>query len=112
MSKFEKQLKFFYNLNPSIYLDYAKLIAKKKGYDPNKLTLATDDKHKLNYDGVLFGAVGYKDKLIYSWLEYHNIIPKGTTLTKSTNYRKRAEKVMMRSNNKFSASSLSFNIIW
>ena len=101
-----------YNLTPLQYLDIAKYIAEKRGYDPERLTLSTDNKHKLEYDCIRFGAVGYKDKIIYSWLEHNNELPEGTAIKKGTNYRKRAERVMLRTNNKFSPASLAWSIIW
>lgn len=111
MSKFENQLNE-YNLNTTIYLNVAKIIAKKRGYDPKKLSLANDNIHKLDYDGVKFGRVGYKDKLIYAWLESNGLVPQGTMRQKYTNYRKRAKEVMKNTKNKFSPASLSYYIIW
>jgi hypothetical protein len=90
----------------------ARFVANKRGYDGNKLSISNDGIHKLNYDGVKFGRIGYNDKIIYTWLEHNNKIPEGTAKLKYTNYRKRAEKVMKETNNKFSPSSLSYYILW
>lgn len=109
--KFANQLEG-YNLTPSQYLDIVKHVAKQRGYNPKKLNLSYDNIHKLDYDGVKFGRVGYKDKIIYSWLEHIGDIPEGTTRTKYQNYRKRAVKVMKETNNKYSPSSLSYYLIW
>jgi hypothetical protein len=108
---FESQLEKI-GLTINKYLEIVKTIAKSRGYNPEKLTEATDGIHKLNYDGVKFGRVGYNDKIIYMWMEKHGKVPKGTTKMKYTNYRRRAEKVMKETNNKFSPASLSYNLIW
>lgn len=100
------------NLNPDKYLDFAKFIASHRGYDKNKLQLCNDGIHKLSYDGVKFGRVGYNDKIIYTWLEYNNKVPEGTAKIKYTNYRKRAKKVMEATNNFYSPASMSYNILW
>jgi hypothetical protein len=110
-SKFEKQLKE-YDLTLKSYLELAKLVASHRGYDPNKLRICHDGKHKLMYDNTKFGAVGYKDNIIYNWLEYNGKIPKGTAEKKRINYRKRAFKIMSESNNLSSSSSLSYYILW
>lgn len=56
-------------MNKKLFLIVAKHRAKAAGYDPNKLSLATDGVHKLNYAGTLFGNVNYKDYIQYSYLE-------------------------------------------
>lgn len=111
VTKFKNQLK---NINLSVddYLKMAQFIAKNRGYDPEKLKISTDGIHKLNYDGVNFGRVGYKDHIIYTWLEHNNKLPEGTAKLKKMNYRKRAEKVMKATNNKYSRASCSFYILW
>jgi hypothetical protein len=106
-----KQLKGV-KLTPKKYLKYARFIAKNRGYNPNLLTISKDGIHKLNYDGVNFGRVGYNDKIIYTWLEHNNEIDEGTTKKKYTNYRNRAYTVMKKTNNKYSPASLSFYILW
>lgn len=63
MSSFKK-----YNIDPTLYLEIAKARAKKAGYDPNKLILSKNKKHKLTYDGVHFGLHPYPDFIIYSIL--------------------------------------------
>lgn len=108
---FTSQLKNI-GLTPKKYLSLVKHVAKKRGYDPKLLSISNDSIHKLNYGGTLFGRVGYNDKIIYAWLEHNNKIPEGTMKKKYTNYRARAEKVMKETNNKYSPSSLSFNLIW
>jgi hypothetical protein len=56
-------------MNKKLFLLVAKHRAKEAGYNPDKLSLATDGVHKLNYDGNLFGNVNYKDFIQYSYLE-------------------------------------------
>lgn len=108
---FEKQLNKI-GFNTEKYLKLAQFVAKKRGYDPEKLTISDDGIHKLDYDGTKFGRVNYNDKLIYTWLELNGKIERGTTKKKFTNYRKRAKKVMEATNNKYSPASLSYYIIW
>lgn len=110
-NRFKNQLKE-YNFDPKLYLQMAKHIAVKNGYDPNKIKFANDGKHKLSYDGVHFGAVSYKDRIIYAWLEINNIVPLGTTTKKQLQYRKRAKMVMEKTNNMNSPASLSYFILW
>ena len=100
------------NLTPEKYLEFARFIAEHRGYNPDDLELCNDGIHKLEYDGVKFGRVGYNDKIIYSWLEHNNEIPEGTAKLKYTNYRKRAKSIMEKTNNKYSPASLSYFIIW
>lgn len=109
--KFTKQLQKL-NITKDEYLYYAKKIAKLRDYEPDKLELANDDKHKLSYNGVEFGAVGYKDFILYLHLVKEGIIPFEFALQKMTNYRKRAEKTMKETNDKYSPASLSYNILW
>jgi len=56
-------------MNKKLFLLVAKHRAKEAGYDPDKLSLATDGVHKLNYDGNLFGNINYNDFIQYSYLE-------------------------------------------
>jgi len=110
-NEFSKFLKGV-DLTLNKYLKMARFVAKNRGYDPDLLNISDDGIHKLNYDGVGFGRVGYNDKIIYTWLEHNNKIPEGTAKLKYTNYRKRAIKVMKETNNKFSRASLSYFILW
>jgi hypothetical protein len=110
-SKFQKQLQEL-NITQDKYLDYAKKIAKLRGYDDDKLELANDDIHKLNYNGVKFGAVGYQDQIILMNQSKEGKIPFEYVLKKIKGYRKRAYKVMKETNNKYSPASLSYYILW
>ena len=108
---FKKQLQKL-NITEDEYLDYAKKIANIRGYDGKKLELANDGKHKLEYDGVKFGAVDYMDFILYLHLVKEGKLPYEEAIEKMTNYRKRAYKVMKATNNKYSASSLAYNLLW
>ena len=94
-------------IEPDIYLKIAKEIANVRGYDPNLLNFADDEKHKLMYDGIKFGANGYNDFILYNILydyKFANL--------KRINYRKRASKVKKQTKSPLSRASLSFNILW
>jgi hypothetical protein len=110
-NKFFEQLKEI-NLTPKKYLDFVKFVAKNRNYNPDLLKFSDDGTHKLEYNNIPFGRVGYNDKIIYSWLEINNKVEQGTAKKKYSNYRKRAKKIMMETNNKFSPASLSFYLLW
>lgn len=108
---FRKQLeKIGFNIDK--YIEIAKFVAKKRGYNPDLITEAQDGIHKLNYDGTYFGRVGYNDRIIYGFLENIGKVPKGTTIQKMKNYRARAVSTMKKTKNKYSPASLSFFITW
>ncbi len=100
------------DLTPENYLNLVKIVAEHRKYNPNLLKIADDGIHKLEYNNVKFGRVGYNDKIIYSWLEKLKEVPEGTTKKKYINYRKRAREIMQKTKNKYSPASLSFNLIW
>jgi hypothetical protein len=111
MSAFKTQLQH-QEINANEYLNLARNVAINRGYNPALLSFADDKTHKLNYNGVKFGRIGYNDKLIYAILEEKGKLPQGTTLKQSTNYRKRAMGVMQNTNNRYSPASLSYYILW
>ena len=97
----------------SAYLRQAKAKAKAYGLDPKKLKVATDGKHKLSYDGVLFGATRYGDHLLWSAEEKAGRVPKGTAEKKRTSYRARAMKIKGEwKDNKVSPNNLAIHILW
>lgn len=111
-SKFQKQLEKL-NITQDEYLDYACKIAKLRGYDPKKLQLANDDKHKLIYNGVKFGAVGYNDFILYLHQVKEGKIPFEYAIEKMKNYRKRAENIKGDwKKDKESPNNLAINILW
>ena len=93
-------------INPKMYLDLAKMVATKMGYDPHSLTFSSDPKKKLCYAGRDFGASGYKDYIIYS-LTKPEIANK-----RRESYRARATKTAEETNDKYSPAMLSLNILW
>jgi hypothetical protein len=96
--------------SPSAYLRQARTRARQHGYE-EPVDFATDGKHKLQITlptkTIKFGLVGYKDFLIYSFLEKHGKVPKGTAKQKQTNYHKRQKR-----GDKYSPATLSRNIQW
>ena len=111
-NKFKNQLQKL-NITEEKYLDYAKKVAKLRGYNPKKLELANDGKHKLSYNGVKFGAVGYNDFLLYLHQVKEGKIPFEYAIEKMKNYRARAQKIKGDwKNDKESPNNLAINIIW
>ena len=97
-----------HGISPATYLKLAHHRARAAGhYDPAKLHFATDSTHKLKYDGVAFGAAGYKDFILYTLLDGHAVAN-----AKRSNYRKRAVDVMRATHSPYSAASLAYNILW
>ena len=97
----------------SAYLRQARAKAKAYGLDPKKLKLATDGKHKLDYDGVKFGLKHYNDFLLWSAEEKAGRVPKGTAEKKRKLYRARAEKIKGEwKANKVSPNNLAIHILW
>jgi len=86
------------------YLKIAKDKAKQRGYNSNLLHFSTDGIHKLEYDNIPFGRVGYKDFIIYTLTE-----PK-----KAEQARDRFHKSHSKINDsgRFSPNQLALNINW
>ncbi len=110
-NKFKKQLESI-DMTEEEYLTNAKKVAKMRGYNPNLLTIADDNDHKLDYNGTKFGAVGYQDQLIIAKQVNDGTFSFEYLVDKIKQYRQRAHKVMKATNNKYSASSLSYYILW
>lgn len=108
---FENQLKEI-GLTADDYLNLVKIVAKHRNYNPELLKISDDGIHKLEYNNIKFGRVGYNDLIIYTWLEYNKMIPEGTAKLKKINYRKRARAIMIKTKNKYSPASLSYQILW
>jgi hypothetical protein len=104
---FKTYLKDVQKVSPIKYLRIVKENALENGYDPSKIKWANDGKHKLEYEGVKFGAMKYNDYILYQIKE-----GKEKALKMRTNYRKRAEKVMEETYNHLSPASLSFYVLW
>jgi hypothetical protein len=111
-NKFLQQLMKIY-MTPNEYLKKAKLAAKKRGYNPKLLTFANNSVHKLEYDGVKFGRVGYGDFIIWTHNEKRGVVSPG--------YAKMKRNVFTRShsaikgswkNNLKSPNNLAIHILW
>jgi hypothetical protein len=116
MMKFKKQLMDI-GLNPEDYLKTVQAIAKKRGYKTMP-QWSDNNKHKLMIktpEGNIrrFGAVGYGDYLIWSWLENEGKVPKGTAKQKRNVFNKSHTKIKGDwKNDKYSPNSLALNILW
>ena len=96
-----------HGITPAQYVRLARRRASASGYDASKVQLATDATHKFKYDGVHFGAAGYKDYILYTLLDSADV-----ARAKRAAYRKRAVDVMRATRSRFSAASLAYNILW
>ena len=97
-----------HGIAPALYLRLARQRARASNlYDPARLQFATDSTHKLQYDGVSFGAAGYKDYILYRLLDGDTV-----ARAKRVNYRRRAVDVMRATRSRFSSASLAYNILW
>jgi hypothetical protein len=99
------------------FLKKARAKAKKEGYDPKALRLATSP-YKLEIttpEGsvVKFGRRPYKDFLQWSAMEKDGEVPKGTAEKKREQYKARAMKAKGDwRNNDYSPNWLALRILW
>jgi site-specific DNA-adenine methylase len=113
---FMKQLEKL-RIAPDEYLTVAKHLAKSKGYDPSKLSFASDGEHKLLYDSPQglrkFGRVGYGDFIIWSYLERMGKVPEGTAKKKREVFHK-SHRAMSKEYGltKYTPNELALNINW
>lgn len=111
-TKFQKQL-LKMDFPPEAYLEIARRQAKRYGLDPTKLNFCSDSTKKLNYDGIPFGATGYNDYIIWTFLEKTGKEPSGTAKEKRRLYRARAENIKGDwADDKTSPNNLAINILW
>jgi len=99
------------------YLNDAKIVAKKEGYDPEKLSFANNNDNKLKYEspeGIkYFGKAGYGDFLIWTFKEKNNEVKKGYAKMKRNVFRKSHSAITKMYNlNKFSPNELAIKILW
>jgi hypothetical protein len=99
------------------YLNDAKIVAKKEGYDPEKLSFANNNDNKLKYEspeGIkYFGKSGYGDFLIWKFKEKNNEVRKGYAKMKRNVFRKSHSAITKMYNlNKFSPNELAIKILW
>jgi len=96
-----------------LYLTIAKAKAENSGYNPELLTFSDDDIHKLDYDGVKFGRIGYNDFIIYAIKAYNKEITNEEAIKKRENYRARATKIKGNwKDNMMSPNNLALSILW
>jgi len=101
------------NVDNKLYLTIAKMKAEQNGYNPELLIFADDSIHKLDYNGVKFGRIGYNDFIIYSIKAHNKEITKEEALEHRKNYLARATKIKGNwKNNKESPNNLAINILW
>jgi hypothetical protein len=113
---FQNQLETI-GISPKDYLIVAKNLARKNDYKPDLLNFSEDSKHKLAYDSPEglrnFGARGYGDYIIWSYLEKKGTAPKGTSEKKRKDFinshNTMTEKYKL---GKFSANTLALKILW
>ena len=93
------------------FLADARRVARRRGYNPSKLTLATDGVHKLTYQspqGIKhFGRLGYGDFLYYSRFEPD--IAKQKRYVFRTSHKAMSKKFGL---GKYSENELAINILW
>lgn len=114
--KFIRQLEEI-NYPVNKYLDKAKKVAEKEGYDPNKLSLANNNDNKLKYEspeGIkYFGKAGYGDYLIWTFKENKGLVKEGYARMKRNVFRKsHGEMSKMYHLGKYSPNELSIRILW
>jgi hypothetical protein len=114
--KFIKQLEDI-NFEPNKYLNIAKKVAKKEGYNPDKLYFANNNDNKLMYDSPegnkYFGKAGYGDFIIWSFKESKGEVKSGYAKQKRNVFRKSHGKISEIYNlGKYSPNELSINILW
>ncbi len=113
---FMKQLEKL-EISPDDYMKVARHLAKSKGYEPEKLSFASDGEHKLLYDSPeglrKFGRVNYGDFIIWSYLERMGKVPKGYA-DKKRNVFHKSHKAMSKEYGlkKYSPNELALNINW
>jgi hypothetical protein len=114
--KFIKQLEDI-NYPVEQYLKDAKEVAKKRGYNPDKLFFANNNDNKLLYESPegkkYFGKAEYGDYLIWTFKENNKIVEKGYANKKRNVFRKSHNEITKKYKlNKFSPNELAINILW
>ena len=103
---------------PSKYLQIARQIAYKNGYNPSTINFSNDGVHKLeiinnNNKIKKFGRVGYGDYIIYNFLESKNKVPEGLADQKRNTFQSSHSKIKGNwKSNPFSPNNLALRILW
>lgn len=115
--KFRTQLRKI-GISPKEYLTAVRKAAQESGYDPRALEFSdTDDKKLRMWDDqgkpVHFGAVGYNDFILWSFLEHKGDAPPGQALKKRNVFQRSHSKIKGDwKSNRFSPNSLALSILW
>lgn len=115
--QFRKQLRKI-GISPEDYLAAARKAAERSGYDPRALEFSdTDDKKLRIWDeegkAVHFGAVGYNDFILWSFLEHKGDAPSGQALKKRNVFQRSHSKIKGDwKRDKFSPNCLALSILW
>jgi hypothetical protein len=114
--KFIKQLEEI-GFEPNKYLNLAKNMAKKEGYNPDNLYFANNNDNKLMYESPegkkYFGKAGYGDFIIWTFKEDKGEVKKGYAKQKRNVFRKSHGEISKIYNlGKYSPNELSINILW
>lgn len=100
------------------YLNIAKLLADRHGYDATKLFLSDDNIHKLVYyvpDGriIRFGRMGYGDYIHYKMQESQGLIPRGVAEEHRRKYLARSSRIKGDwKQDPYSKNNLAMRILW
>ena len=105
-------------LTPEIYLQCAKILAKKSGYSSAKIDFALDNDHKLSIVSpvgkvVRFGKANYNDYILWTWLETSGEVLEGTATERRRLYHARFSKIKGDwKNDPYSPNNLSLHLLW
>jgi hypothetical protein len=100
-------------IDPQVFLETARGIAKLKGFDPKLLTLAPKgSKKKLIYNKIPFGQKQYFDFIQYLYLVNKGEINLDAAEKERDDYLKRSEKIKGTWREKLSPNLLAREILW
>jgi hypothetical protein len=105
------------NMSKKYYLNVARQYAQNHGYDPNKLHLSKDNKHKFVYQvdnkNIKFGSNENLDYIILNFLASIDELTTDVADSRRHQYLKRSEGIKGEwKNNKYSRNNLARKIIW
>lgn len=100
------------DINPQEYLSIARDRAESKGLSKSLLNFSDNNKKKLSYDGILFGANNYNDFIIYSILEKRGKFPSGYASKMRERYQNSHSQIKGDWKNKLTPNQLSLWINW
>jgi hypothetical protein len=113
---FMKQLEKL-KISRNEYLSHAKMMALSRGYNPDLLSFAEDNNHKLKYESpkgiVRFGKANYGDYIIYQFMEKMGDVERGFAKKKRRVFRaSHSEISRIHHLDKYSPNEMSINVIW